>query len=102
MEDRGRSCRGKKNNERLSGKFVLKITLNLGIYCRESVNYWDFPVHGQYINKKANPETFNPFPNKPWFFTGLQYRSFENTVGKREIALNEQFLLFPHCFLLFW
>ena len=25
---------------------------------------------------------------------------FENVVGKREIALNEQFLLFPQCFLL--
>ena len=26
--------------------------------------------------------------------------SFENTVGKEEIARNEQFLLFPQCFLL--
>ena len=25
----------------------------------------------------------------------LQYKSFENTVGKGEIACNEQFLLFP-------
>ena len=32
-------------------------------------------------------------------FTCLQYKSFENTVGKGEIALNEQFLLFPQCFL---
>ena len=31
-------------------------------------------------------------------FTCLQYNSFENTVGKGEIARNEQFLLFPHCF----
>ena len=38
----------------------------------------------------------NPFPNKPWFFTCLQYKSFENTVGKGEIARNEQFLVFPH------
>ena len=29
----------------------------------------------------------------------LQYKSFENTVGKGEIARHEQFLLFPHCFL---
>ena len=29
----------------------------------------------------------------------LQYKSFENTVGKGEIARNEQFLLFPQCFL---
>ena len=31
---------------------------------------------------------FNPFPNKLWFyvFTCLQYKSFENAVGKGEIA----------------
>ena len=28
------------------------------------------------------------------------YAAFENMVGKGEIARNEQFLLFPHCFLL--
>ena len=28
----------------------------------------------------------------------LQYKSFENTVGKGEIARNEQFLRFPQCF----
>ena len=28
----------------------------------------------------------NPFPNKPLFFTCLQSKSFENTVGKGEIA----------------
>ena len=30
--------------------------------------------------------TVNPFPNKPWFFTCLPYKPFENTVGKGEIA----------------
>ena len=29
----------------------------------------------------------------------LQYKPFENTAGKGEIARNEQFLLFPLCFL---
>ena len=29
-----------------------------------------------------------------------QLTGFENTVGKGEIARNEQFLLFPQCFLL--
>ena len=43
----------------------------------------------------------NPFPNKPWFFTCLQYKSFENTMEKGEIARNEQFLLFPRAFLPF-
>ena len=33
-----------------------------------------------------------PLGNKP----------FENTVGKGEIAHNEQFLLFPQCFLPVW
>ena len=37
--------------------------------------------------------------DKSWFFTCLQFKSFENTVGKGEIARNEQFLLFPQCFL---
>ena len=31
----------------------------------------------------------------------LQYKSFENTVGKGEIAHNKQFLLFLQCFLPF-
>ena len=44
----------------------------------------------------------NPFPNKPWFFTCLQYKSFENSVGKGDIAHDEQCLLFPQCFLPFW
>ena len=34
--------------------------------------------------------------------TCLQYKSFENTVGKGEIACNEQFLLFLPCFLPDW
>ena len=29
-----------------------------------------------------------------------QQTAFENIVGKEEIASNEQFLLFPQCFLL--
>ena len=40
----------------------------------------------------------HPLPNKPLFFTCLQYKSFENTVRKGEIARNEQFLLLPLCF----
>ena len=29
-------------------------------------------------------------------------QAYENTVGKREIAHNEPFLLFPQCFLPVW
>ena len=32
--------------------------------------------------------------------TCLQIKSFENTVRKGEMARNEQFLIFPQCFLL--
>ena len=32
----------------------------------------------------------------------LQYKSFENIVRKGEVAHNEQFLLFPQCFLTIW
>ena len=46
--------------------------------------------------------TFNPFSKQALVFTCLQYKSFENTVGKGEIARNEQFLLFPQCFLPVW
>ena len=42
-----------------------------------------------------------PFPKQALVFTRLQYKSFENTLGKEEIARNEQFLLFPQCFLSF-
>ena len=51
------------------------------------------------ISSERGMYHFNPFPNKPCFFTSLQYKSFENTVGKGEIARDEQFLLFPQCFL---
>ena len=37
----------------------------------------------------------NPFPKQTLVFTCLQYKSFENTAEKGEIALNDQFLLFP-------
>ena len=38
----------------------------------------------------------------PGFYVSAVYMSFENTVGKGEIARNEQFLLFPQCFLPVW
>ena len=45
---------------------------------------------------------FKPFPKQALVFTCLQYKSFENAVGKREIAYNEQFLLLPQCFSASW
>ena len=47
---------------------------------------------------------FNHFPNKPWFLRvcSRSRSPVENTVGKGEIARNEQFLLFAQCFLPVW
>ena len=54
------------------------------------------------VDMSRSFSSFNPFPNKPWFFICLLYKSFENTVGKGENACNKQFLLFPQCFLPGW
>ena len=43
----------------------------------------------------------NPFPNKPWF-SRVCCTSLLKTLGKGEIARNEQFLHFPQCFLPVW
>ena len=43
-----------------------------------------------------------PFPKQALLFTGVQYKSFENTVGIGEIARNKQFLLYPKSFLPVW
>ena len=42
------------------------------------------------------------FSKQALVFTCLQYKSFENTVGKGEISRNKQFLLFPQCLLPDW
>ena len=52
--------------------------------------------HERLTLQNENPE-FQAFPKQALVF--LQYKSFENTVGNREIARNKQFLLFPQCFL---
>ena len=65
------------------GKVVQKLTFILGVmreFCQSGIN---------------------PFPNKPWILRVCS-ASLENTVGKGEIAHNEQFLLFPQCFLPIW
>ena len=46
--------------------------------------------------------SLQPFPKQALVFTCLHYKSFENTVGKGEIALSKQFLHFSRCFLSIW
>ena len=47
----------------------------------------------------TSKKTDLPFPKQALVFTCLQCKPFENTAGKGEIARDEQFLLFLHCFL---
>ena len=55
---------------------------------------------GNRIISRAESATLNSFP--ALVFTCLQYKSFEKTVGKGEIARNEHFLLFLQYFLPIW
>ena len=54
------------------------------------------------IGKNSEISNIHPFRKQALVFTCLKYSSLENTVAKGEIAHNEQFLLFPLCFLPFW
>ena len=51
------------------------------------VPFWNFAV--------------NPFPNIPWFLHVYSIITFGHTLGKGRITHNDQFLLFPQCFLPF-
>ena len=42
--------------------------------------------------------SINPISTQQHLLTPPGNKPFENTVGKGEIARNEQFLLFPQCF----
>ena len=56
-------------------------------------------MYCRYVKIRACLGKGQPFPKQALVFTCLQYNSFENIVGKREIARNKQFLLFPQCVL---
>ena len=43
-----------------------------------------------------------PFPKQALIFTCVRHKSFEKTVGKGEMARNQQFLLFTQYFPPFW
>ena len=56
-----------------------------------------------HVWKWVKHETINSslFTTQSRLLTTLNYRNFENTVGKGENAGNQHFLLFPQCFLPF-
>ena len=59
-------------------------------------------VPGRTVEVHRAKRSTEPFPKQALVFTCLQSKSFENPVGKGEIARNEQFLLFPNRFLPPW
>ena len=61
-----------------------------------------FVYPGNDILKKSVTCIFRFLPFNPYILilTHQEQTAFENIVGKEEIARNEQFLLFPQCFLL--
>ena len=56
-----------------------------------------YSLESSYSNNchESSDRDWSTFPKQALVFTCLQYKSFENTVGKGEIARKEQFLLFP-------
>ena len=56
-------------------------------------------LHFTKIHFCSNFLTMLTLSQQALVFTCLQYKSFENTAGKGEIAREEQFLLVPQCFL---
>ena len=76
-----------KHCEKRTNCMLYAISLFLTMFSSLHGTYFSFSMH------------FNPSPpKKTLVFICLQYNSFENPVGKGEIACNEQFLLFPTVF----
>ena len=68
---------------------------------KDNVSYRPW-YHWKKCWKRHKTHSFNEhFTKQSLVFNCLQYTSFENTMGKGEIARNEQFLFFPQCFLHF-
>ena len=54
----------------------------------------------KFIWHRVKTPNIKPFTPYILILMHQQQTAFENIVGKEEIAHNEQFLLFPQCFLL--
>ena len=70
--------------------------------------YHDFMEDHTVFLQINTPGAMQSIDREPLFCTQFAKQivcpivSFENTVGKGEIAHNKQFLLFPQCFLTIW
>ena len=57
-------------------------------------------VMQQKVHKEKKKEVYSPFTLLILILTHQQQTVFENIVGMGEIAFDDQYLLFPQCFLL--
>ena len=69
--------------------------------CKHSQIWQIFKFKGRQLGQFWSDYFLTPFPKQALLFTCLHLVSFENTVGKGEIARNEQFLLSPSVFYTF-
>ena len=93
-----------KSSERMLAKLGIKSAPQILYKMKKFYDYVQYfhLFHHNVLKTETSFKVIWPFPKQALIFTCLQYKSFENTVGKGEIARNEQFLLFPLCFLPIW
>ena len=67
-----------------------------------SLSTYDKGTGFEFLDRWGGGGGVSNFTKQALVFTCLQKNSFENAVGKGEIAHKEQLLLFPQCFLPIW
>ena len=75
-------------------RLVLQTLKNQGLIRERVGTLWK---NRKMLINNAFVEKVNPFPHNDTDAPG--HKPFENTVEKGEIGRNEQFLLYPQCFL---
>ena len=68
------------------------------------VHFWSLPlgIAGVYsVSKISEISCFQPFPKQAFVFTCLQYKSFENTLGKEKWVVTSNFSFFRSVFYSF-
>ena len=79
--------------------FICKVILSVSFWQKKwSYNEEKNKKIYRLLGNLLRVPSFNPFPKQDLVFLCMQNPSFENTMGKGEIAHNEQFLLIPWSF----
>ena len=83
---------------------VIYTCITKNVFCCNTYLFYEIKVCPalKLCNQKLYFGLDLPIPTQWHLLTPLGNKPFENTVGKGEIVRNEQFLLFPQCFLPVW